>query len=181
MKAKLGLLGSHEKQFVAVWVHLIQCFVKIDKPLVAQKCFIRAMQEFETIFGSHLGDLSEAVTDSEMQTYVSGLVTQVEKMRQADRFKMIESPDVAFEAVVKTLGKINQVLDASKGGAPVPLILIECIECLTMGAQITTDQNLSIELALTGLKISNRFNIKNQLNVVETLSSIIISRFTDKI
>ena len=47
---------------------------------------------------------------------------------------MIESPDVAFEAVVKTLGKINQVLDASKGGAPVPLILIECIECLTMGA-----------------------------------------------
>lgn len=49
LRAKLGLCGTHEKQFVAVWMHLIQCFVKIDKPQVALKCFNRAMEELASI------------------------------------------------------------------------------------------------------------------------------------
>ena len=75
MRAKLGLFGSHQKQFVAVWVHLIQCFTKIDKPQVALKCFTRAMEEFESILVVHLNELTEEVTDLDEQTFISDIVT----------------------------------------------------------------------------------------------------------
>lgn len=65
-----------------------------------------------------------------------------------------------MEAVVKTVKKINQVIEGCEGDQ-VPAILIECIECLTLGAKITQDQNLAIELAVTSLKICQRVNIEN--------------------
>lgn len=64
---------------------------------------------------------------------------------------MVETTDPGSEAVFKTLKKMNQILDATTG--QVPAIFLECIECLSVGARITVDQNLSIELALTSLRI----------------------------
>ena len=92
---------------------------------------------------------------------------------------MIETTDQVGEAVLKTLKRINQVLDKTEG--PVPTILVECIECLAMGAKITIDYSLSIEIALTGLKICQRVKLDNLVNFVETFSTILIQRFTDKI
>jgi hypothetical protein len=42
-RMKLGLFGGHKKQLVSVWVHLMICFSKIDKPQVTVKCLARAM------------------------------------------------------------------------------------------------------------------------------------------
>ena len=72
LKAKLGLFGGHEKQFVAVWVHLIQCFVKIDKPQVALKCFNRAMEEFASILPAHLTEFADQAEAGDV--YVASLV-----------------------------------------------------------------------------------------------------------
>ena len=80
-----------------------------------------------------------------------------------------------------TLGKINQVLDRAEQTGAVPAILIEFIECLTMGAKISADINLSIQLAMTGLRICSKVILSNQLNSVETLITFLIQRFTDKI
>ena len=77
-----------------------------------------------------------------------------------------------MEAVVKTVGKINQVIDASE--RQLPAILIECIECLTMGAKITCDLNLSIELAVTSLKICGKVKLENNMNIVETLATLLL-------
>lgn len=50
---------------------------------------------------------------------------------------MVETTDPGSEAVFKTLKKLNQILDATTG--QVPAILLECIECLSVGARITVD------------------------------------------
>ena len=74
------------------------------------------------------------------------MIEYTRKIRAADRLKHIENTEIS-EAVVKTLVKINSVLDNYADNPSVPLILIECIEYLSMGAGLTTDLNLSAELA----------------------------------
>ena len=81
-------------------------------------------------------------------------------------------------AVVKTLLKINEVLDASEH---MPAILGECIECLTVGSKITPDLNLSIDLALTSMKVCSRVKLDNVSNLVNTLLTVLHNNFTEKI
>ena len=81
-------------------------------------------------------------------------------------------------AVVKTLGKISDVIN---GGHAVPAFLAECIECLIVGAKITPDLNLSSELALTSMKICSLVKLDNTSNLVDSLLTVLINNFTEKI
>lgn len=81
-------------------------------------------------------------------------------------------------AVVKTLHKMNEVLDASES---MPAIFGECIECLTVGSRISTDPNLSIDLALTSMKICSRVKIDNVNNLVDSLLTVLLNNFTEKV
>ena len=138
------------------------------------------MQEIESILGQHMGDMATQVTDAQTREYVNKLINQVQKIRSADRLQHIETTDIS-EAVVKTLAKMNQVLNAHEKEASVPAILIECVECLFMGARLTTDLNLSGELAQTSLRICSRVKLSNNFNIVEHLTAILLRNFTEKI
>jgi hypothetical protein len=95
-KSKLGLFGYHKKSFVNVWVHLVQCFFKIDKPMVTLKCLARAMTEIGSLLGGNSGDLLSdhaEPNDEDRSKYLSEINGCVAELVKADRFTDLEGAD----------------------------------------------------------------------------------------
>lgn len=135
------------------------------------------MEEIDTILPANLAERAAEVTGEQTRQSLSQMVAKVIQIRQSDRLKDIEATELT-QPVIKTLAKVNEILDSCD--AP-PAILSEFVECLTVGAQITQDINLSIDLANTSLKICSQVKLANLSNVVETLLTTLVSNFTQKI
>lgn len=75
-RAYFGLFGKHQKQFVQVQVHLIECFSKIDQPQVSYKWFVRAMEEINFLLTT-CNDAEEQAMGEEQEQEVSDFVANV--------------------------------------------------------------------------------------------------------
>ena len=114
-KSKLGIFGSYKEMGISVWVHLTECFAKINKPQVSQKCFIKALEEIAQIIEQE--KLAEPKFDRD------------EMHELADKIVKLQFPEVSIalaqhESTLKSILIINKALDSDK----VPLILEESLE-----------------------------------------------------
>ena len=153
--AKLGLFGAHPVQFVQVWVHLIECFKKIDKPQTAFKCFVRAMEEINYLLQSSAfnskSDIAEK-PDEEVQKFTNETINKMTNMTKTGRNNQLQASDKEKEQIIETLKTMQMHLDKES----VQTIIPECLECLTLGAAIMPDDDFSLQLSITAFKILNK-------------------------
>ena len=83
---------------ISVWVHLTECFAKIKKPQVSQKCFTKALEEIALIIEHE--KTAKPDTDSNENVELAAKIMQI-------KFPEISTALAQHEPILKSVLLIN--------------------------------------------------------------------------